>query len=568
MTGRMVELRGPQIMVQAHLNGKPAIPIHIYDVAPGAERRLVHLDVQNPSSQRGRDALTAAVDEHLRSELRDLLMQLGAQIDQLRASETAPPTREDARNDATRDEALMPAEDAVDGATLLTTIRDLILRYVVLPPHAAEALALWCLHTYAIEAAPFTPYIWVSSPVRECGKSSLLEVLGALGCRARTSDGVSPAALYRMIEQRRPTMLLDELDTYLHSDRGEELRNILNSGFARTGRVTRCDGENNDIRDFSTFCPKVLAGIGRLWETVASRAIPIPMVRATAAERQGLTRVRSDRLAPSCEHLRRQMLRWSRDHIETLRDADPDVPDRLGARQADIWRPLLAIADLAGDAWSVQARDAALALHGAAADDEDINEMLLADIRAIFEAEDTEMIFSERLTAELAQLEHRSWGDWRGKSLTPHGLGRLLKAFNIRPKNLRLGPEVKRGYEREQFEQVWTQYLPSQTATTATSLRDNGLGRFQTATRVEPVADVESHNSLFRNDVAVVALAETDTENDSRSDASRSVSEEIGGTSGRAPRSRAEAIAHLRAAVAIPQTVTTRRPPLRREVIC
>lgn len=567
MTGGVVELRGERVMVQARLSGRATYAIHIYDCALGAEPRLVHLDVQNPSSQRGRDALAAAVDEPLRSELRDLLMQLGAQIDQLRASETGATSREDARNDATRDEALMPAEDAVDGATLLTTIRDMILRYVVLPPHAAEALALWCLHTYAIEAAPFTPYIWVSSPVRECGKSSLLEVLGALGCRARTSGGVSPAALYRMIEQRRPTMLLDELDTYLHSDRGEELRNILNSGFARTGRVTRCDGENNDIRDFSTFCPKVLAGIGRLWETVASRAIPIPMVRATAAERQALARVRSDRLAPSCEHLRRQMLRWARDHIETLRDADPDVPGRLGARQADIWRPLLAIADLAGDAWSVQARDAALALHGAAADDEDINEMLLADIRAAFEAEGTEMIFSERLAAELAQLEYRPWGDWRGKALSPHGLGRLLKAFKIRPKNLRLGTEVKRGYERGQFEQVWAQYLPPQTATAATPLRDNGLGGFQTATCVEPVADAESHNSLSSRVVAVVALAETDTDNDSRPDAGRSVRGGTGGTSEPPPRSRAEATAHRRAAIAIPQTATTRRPPLRREVI-
>ena len=58
----------------------------------------------------------------------------------------------------------------------------------------------------------------------------------------------------------------------------EELRAILNAGFERGSKVRRCVGPNHDLKDFAVFCPKALAGIGRLPDTVSDRCIPIHLI--------------------------------------------------------------------------------------------------------------------------------------------------------------------------------------------------------------------------------------------------------------------------------------------------
>src|SRR5262245_65864349 len=54
--------------------------------------------------------------------------------------------------------------------------------------------------------------------------------------------------------------------------------------------------------------------------------------------------------------------RWANDNIDLLCDADPATPDVLNDREADCWRPLLAIADRAGGEWPHLARSAAVSL--------------------------------------------------------------------------------------------------------------------------------------------------------------------------------------------------------------
>jgi putative DNA primase/helicase len=132
--------------------------------------------------------------------------------------------------------------DPLEGDKLLDEIRDLLLMHVVLPLHAVTALVLWIAHTYLLDFADFTPYIWITSPVRACGKSTLLELLRCLVFRPQLSGGITAAALVRRIDRLAPTMLLDELDAKLkvHHEAGENLRGVLNTGFERHGTHTVC----------------------------------------------------------------------------------------------------------------------------------------------------------------------------------------------------------------------------------------------------------------------------------------------------------------------------------------
>jgi hypothetical protein len=88
------------------------------------------------------------------------------------------------------------------------------------------------------------------------------------------------------------------------------------------------------------------------------------------------------------------------------------MPPGVSDRAADVWAPLFAIADLAGDLWARRARDAAVALVAAGAEDETSwGIRLLRDILAVFDANAAaERIASQDLATRLAEIEEAPWG--------------------------------------------------------------------------------------------------------------------------------------------------------------
>lgn len=376
-----------------------------------------------------------------------------------------------------------PWPDPVSGAALLDDLAQCVRRHLVLPAHGYEAVALWTLHTYLVDAADYTPYLLVTSPVRECGKSTLLDLLLHLAHRAQQTGGYSAAALYRRIDRQHPALLLDEIDTRLRGDSGEALRGVLNTGFQRSGRVTICSGENHDDRDFATFCPKVLAGIGHVWDTVASRSIPIRLKRASKEELRTLTKIRGHRIADECADHRRRAARFAADNLDQLQRADPVTPEQLSARQSDVWRPLLAIADAAGGAWPNTARNAALALHGAATEEGDTGLLVLQDLATMFGETDSAVLPTVEILGRLVKMEDRPWPEYRnGKELSARGLASLLGRFDVKPRTHRTGAaETVKGYSRADLQPVFTTYLPTPSGLSVTAV---------TSTVQAPVTDV------------------------------------------------------------------------------
>jgi putative DNA primase/helicase len=126
--------------------------------------------------------------------------------------------------------------DTVDGAVLLEELRGTIERYVVLPAHAAVAIALWTLHAWAYDAFYGSPYLLIRSPQKRCGKTTLLTVLRPLVRRPLIATSVSTSVIYRAIEQYQPTLVLDEVDAWMREN--EEMRAVLCGGTTRsTARV-------------------------------------------------------------------------------------------------------------------------------------------------------------------------------------------------------------------------------------------------------------------------------------------------------------------------------------------
>lgn len=351
-----------------------------------------------------------------------------------------------------------PWPEAVEGSALLDQIAAAVRRYVVLTPPTVLAVALWAVHAHAFEASWFTPRLAITSPTKRCGKSLLLEILEFVVPKPLNVANVTAAAVFRGIEKYLPTLLIDEADTFLVDK--DELGGILNSGHRRNGQVLRTVGEKHEPKAFSTFAPVAIAMIGRLKDTLDDRSIPIRMRRKRPDER--VERFRPDR-AGHLEELGRKATRWALDHWDALKTADPEIPAALHDREQDNWRPLLAIADAAGADWPDLARRAAVALSTSAAPDsqEGGGALLLADLREIFNAEGAPALFTEDLLARLRKREDRPWGEWRNdKPLTFRQMAALLKPFEIRPAQIRIGRESSKGYKREAFEDAFSRYLP------------------------------------------------------------------------------------------------------------
>jgi hypothetical protein len=391
--------------------------------------------------------------------------------------------------------ASMPARLGGATADVLEEIRAFVRRYVVLSDAGAVAVALWVVHTWAIEAFETTPRLAVTSAERRSGKSRLLEVLERLVREPLFTSNISVAALFRIVDESCPTVLFDETDTIFsprgRDDAAEDLRGLLNSGHRRRGgEVVRMVGQGAGLRThrFKVFAPVALAAIGKLPDTVADRSIPLRLERRAEDEPVAPFRFREAEAAAA--PIRERLERWAQAAVEVLAEARPQVPAGLNDRAADSWEPLLAIADLAGPEWAEEARRAALALHG----EEEVRsagEELLGAIRRVFEERGCDRISSKDLVAALNEEEDAPWGG----ELTPRSLAARLRRYK-RPDGGRLTPgtirlpdgSTPKGYLAEWFAEAFRRHLPQPSATSATNATPQ-VGATRAVADVALVAD-------------------------------------------------------------------------------
>jgi hypothetical protein len=354
--------------------------------------------------------------------------------------------------------AVEPWPEPVDGKLLLDELAQMLRRVVVLPKWGAETLALWILHTYAFLLRSVSTYIGIESPEKQCGKTTLLTVLSQLVSRPEIAANISPPAFFRVIEETRPTLLIDEADTFLK--RNGELRGILNAGYTReTAYVVRvanqekAAGASRLVR-FSCFCPKAIASIGRLPETLADRCIVIRMQRKTAAE----ACERSRNLEAT--ELKKKCARFVLDHAEMITNARPQIPAGQADRTVDIWEPLHVLAELAGGGWPEIAQEAMVALTASAQENHPVGSLLL-DILMTFVEAKAERMFSRTLAAGLDRLVERPWAEMRkGKEVTDRWLARQLGPYGVRPKTIWIGEVAAKGYLIEDVLEVCKRYVP------------------------------------------------------------------------------------------------------------
>ncbi len=255
------------------------------------------------------------------------------------------------------------------------------------------------------------------------------------------------------------TVVLDQLDHALNlkaNATGPMLDRLI-AGADRGAKQLVTGPQEQGLKPikFDLFYPVALAKIGTLPSAaLMSRCIVIRMHPASKTEADTLRRTSKG----AADENVRSLVRSAMDqHGEEFANAKPEVPAELINRDADKWRPLIAVADLAGGNWPRRAQYAALALEGEQPEREP-HISLLCDVEELVRDWPREIIFSEELDREVSKFaSSRHRGDWYPKSAKERG--RLLGLVGLKAERRWHHGKQLRGYLVADIKRAGEQYL-------------------------------------------------------------------------------------------------------------
>ncbi|MEU6688456.1 DUF3631 domain-containing protein [Streptomyces sp. NPDC046832] len=362
---------------------------------------------------------------------------------------------------------------AIDGAALLNEVEAFHRRFNVFPHEAAYvAVVLWDAHAHLLDCFESTPRLAFLSPEPGSGKSRALEIVETLVPNPMAAVDASAAALFRAVagvDGKRPTILFDEIDTIFGPKAGEneQLRGFINAGHRRNRPMFRCvgDGANQTVQAFHSYAAVAVAGLGYLPDTIRDRSVNIRMRRRARNETIEPYRTRIHEKEGFA--LRDRLATWAEQVSERVMNVWPTMPEGVTDRPADVWEPLLAIADAAGGDWPDRAREACVVLVAAskANDKGSLGVRLLTDLR------DHVMVGIDRLPTvaildRLNAMDDAPWADLRGKPLDNRRLSRMLAEYMtadnepITSRNIKAAGSVLKGYYAADLRDAWARYCP------------------------------------------------------------------------------------------------------------
>ena len=362
--------------------------------------------------------------------------------------------------------AIEPWEGNYDIEELFHAVSDTVFQSVALSHEQAAAVTLWIYLTYFVRAAnedqllEHAPILLISSPERQCGKSTLRELVSELVNNPFDVMNASVASLFRLINAKQPTLLMDEADTFLVHN--QELIGIFNNGYKRDGKVIRQGGKNyEDTLEFSTWGTKCITGILALPPTLESRCIKIKLKR----KRQDQSVLRkSEILAKNPNHfldLKRKIIRFVNDNESTIRQKRVTMPVSLDDRTQDNWRGIFQMASFISQEVLSEANTAAHALCKTTNDSTSEGIELLTDLKQGFSENyiTGKFIASEDITKYLNSLDDRVWRTLSKEGISPYRLAQVLKPYELAPRQVKTNAKPVRGYYLSDLEELFLRYL-------------------------------------------------------------------------------------------------------------
>lgn len=319
----------------------------------------------------------------------------------------------------------------------------------------ADALTAWIVLTYFIEQMDIFPFVLITSPEPQCGKSTALRMLSAFVKNPQSASRITPAAIHRVIQRDQPTLLLDEADRFVLNN--QELIGILNAGHARFDahviiNQKQTDG-NWEPAEFSVWCAKAIAGIEVKDDTITSRSLVIRLRRKLISE--PISRYTYD--YPLKQHsVREQIEAWAA-NIQ-LSDFKPLELSGTTDRSTDNWIALGQIAQAMGNDWPDRIRHSFKVMEmNSPKTSDDIKVEFLHDIQEVLDDHPHREIQSSALLNLLLNKEDSDWLNQNGgRAITQRWVAKTLSAYGVKP----LKRSMHNVYVISELVSVFERYLP------------------------------------------------------------------------------------------------------------
>jgi hypothetical protein len=320
------------------------------------------------------------------------------------------------------------------------------------------AISLWIAGTYLMDNWGLYPKLYINSPERECGKTSLLCMIEAFAYNARMAAAITPSAFYRIIQSEAPTLLIDEADRTLRGN--EELNGIINAGHTRRTAVKILseptpDGKWKSV-EMSLWAPQAFAGIGTQADTLLSRSIKIKMRRKMVSEE--VATIPIDYFEQHHE-LRQCLKAWSDRDGKSVAELKVTIPKNASDRAIDNWRPMFQIANTLMNEWPERVLTAFTDMEVNNKESNPLSEgtELLTDLRLVIEShKSTEVPAAELLSYLLMKQDSEWFQHSRGRPITQKWLSRMLQGYGVYTERRRHANV----YEVGKLQEAFVRYLP------------------------------------------------------------------------------------------------------------
>ncbi len=221
-------------------------------------------------------------------------------------------------------------------------------------------LTLWAIGTYVFTIFGYYPYVWLNAE-KQSGKSLLMKVLSKITFNGEVLISPTTAVVFRDVSHNSISMFIDEVEQLRKQDKETHsaMISILNNGFECTGVVKRVEkGKTGsfEMKVFTTFSPKMFAGINDIDDVLQDRTVRINLMRKKDSEHVERYKETND------------LLKLQRDIMDDLyifalqnaariaalyQDEDSAIHGvgHLANRELDIWEPIFVLANFVDQAY-------------------------------------------------------------------------------------------------------------------------------------------------------------------------------------------------------------------------
>lgn len=207
-------------------------------------------------------------------------------------------------------------------------------------------LAAWIIGTYFHRMFPSYPYIHLNGNAGS-GKTKCLSFIATLAFNGELSVNNTASYMIRVVHNNHATCCIDEVERFgkARDDDSRVVLAMLNAGYKRGSFVGKSEPGNNkkwEPKRFEAYSPKVLAGIQGLHPTLASRCIPIIMLRSS---NPNLVNNEVNEEDGKWIIVRNELYRSLLENYKEVSETYKSLTDNtLLGRAWELWKPILAVA--------------------------------------------------------------------------------------------------------------------------------------------------------------------------------------------------------------------------------